>query len=73
MRQILAVAIVTELTEIRDAKGQHLGTAYPSSFIEEDIAIAKSRIAAKEPGLTTAQVLDYLRRLAEEEESPARL
>ena len=52
----------TENIEIRDRNGKHLGFA-TAGFTDEDIAIAKERMASDAPRYTTQQVLEYLRSL----------
>lgn len=51
-----------ERIEIRDRSGKHLGYV-SQGFTEEDIAIAKQRMASDEPRYTTKQVLDHLQSL----------
>tara|TARA_B100000749_G_C18131180_1_gene343937 strand:+ start:68 stop:283 length:216 start_codon:yes stop_codon:yes gene_type:complete len=48
-----------ERTEIRDRNGRH-SEYIAHGFTEEDIAIAKERMASDELRYTTKQVLDYL-------------
>ncbi len=48
--------------EIRDRMGRHLGYI-AHGFNEEDIAIAKQRMASDEPRYTTGQVLDHIHSL----------
>jgi hypothetical protein len=59
--------LITEATgtvEIRDARGKHLGYVLSAHVItNEDIAIAKERLASDAPRHTTQQVLDRLRSL----------
>lgn len=50
--------------EIRDASGRHLGYI-AQGFTDEDIALARQRLASSEPRYTTEQVLDHLRSLDE--------
>ena len=50
----------TESIEIRDRNGKHLGYV-AHGFTDEDIAVAKRRMASDEPRHTTQQVLDNLR------------
>ena len=57
-----------ETVELRDRRGNPLGTARPredAGFTDEDIAIAKRRLASDEPRYTTREVLDYLAFLEE--------
>ena len=55
----------TESIEIRDRSGKHLGYV-AHGFTEEDIAIAKQRMASDEPRYPTEQVLDHLRSLEQQ-------
>ena len=48
--------------EIRDRSGKHLGYV-AHGFTDEDIVIAKRRMASAEPRYSTRQVLDYLESL----------
>ena len=50
--------------EIRDRSGRHLGYV-AHEFTDEDIAIAKERIASAEPRYTTNQVLSRLESLGQ--------
>ena len=52
----------TECVEIRDGQGRHLGYV-AHGFTDEDVAIAKGRLASNEPRYTTQEVLDHLRSL----------
>lgn len=58
--KLLAQACGT--VEIRDSHGKQLGYVAPV-FTDEDIAIAKRRLASDEPRRTTQQVLERLRSL----------
>jgi hypothetical protein len=49
----------SESIEIRDRNGKHLGYV-AHGFTDEDIALAKQRMASDEPRYTTKQVLDHL-------------
>ena len=60
--QAKIIAQSAERIEIRDKQGKHLGYV-THGFTEEDIAIAKQRIASTEPRYTTQQVLEHLRSL----------
>ena len=51
--------------EIRDRNGKHLGYV-AHGFSDEEIAIAKERMASDEPRHTTREVLDHLRSLEQE-------
>lgn len=48
--------------EIRDRNGKHLGYV-AHGFSEEDIAIARQRMASDEPRYTTEEVLRHLQSL----------
>lgn len=52
----------SESIEIRDRSGKHLGYV-AHGFNDEDIVIAKQRMASDEPRYTTQQVLDHLESL----------
>ena len=57
--------IISEAPEnivIRDRNGRYLGYV-THDFTEEEIAIAKQRLASDEPRYTTEQVLEHLRSL----------
>ena len=54
-----------ESIEIRDRSGKHLGYV-AHGFTDEDIAIAKERMASDEPRFSTQQVLDHLESLEQE-------
>ena len=49
----------TDSIEIRDREGRHLGFV-AHGFTDEDIAIAKHRMASNESRYTTQQMLDHL-------------
>ncbi len=51
-----------ESIEIRDRNGRHLGYV-AHGFTEEDIAVAKQRMASDEPRYTTQQVLNHIQTL----------
>ena len=51
-----------ESIEIRDRSGKHLGYVAPG-FTDEDIAIAKQRLASDEARYTTQEVLDHIQSL----------
>lgn len=51
--------------EIRDRQGRCLGYV-AHGFTDEDIALAKKRLASDEPRFTTQQVLDHLRSLEQQ-------
>lgn len=61
-QQAKVIFEATESVEIRDRRGKHLGYV-AHGFTEEDIAIARRRIASDEPRYTTQEVLDHLRSL----------
>jgi len=61
-QQAKIISEATESVEIRDPRGRHLGYV-ARRFTDEDIAIAKRRLASDEPRYTTQQVLDHLRSL----------
>ncbi len=48
--------------EIRDRSGKHLGYV-AHGFTDEDVAIAKQRMASDEPRYTTQEVLDHIQSL----------
>ncbi len=54
-----------ESIEIRDLSGKHLGYV-AHGFTDEDIAIAKQRLASDEPRYTTQEVLDHIQSLEQE-------
>jgi hypothetical protein len=59
--QAKLIAEATDTVEIRDRRGKHLG--YVDHTTEEDIAIAKQRLASDGPRYTTHEVLEHLRSL----------
>jgi hypothetical protein len=61
-QQAKLIAEATESVEIRDPHGRHLGYV-AHGFADEDVAIAKQRMASDAPRYTTGQVLDHLRSL----------
>ncbi|HZW33280.1 MAG TPA: hypothetical protein VFF52_21360 [Isosphaeraceae bacterium] len=61
-QQARLISEATEGVEIRDPRGRHLGYVAPG-FTDEDLAIAKQRLASGEPRSTTREVLDHLRSL----------
>ena len=61
-QQAKVISEATENVEIRDPRGTHLGYV-AHGFTDEDIAIARQRIASAEPRYTTQEVLDHLRSL----------
>jgi len=64
-QQAKLISEATESVEIRDPRGKHLGYV-AHGFTDEDIAIARQRIASGEPRSTTKEVLDHLRSLGHE-------
>ena len=48
-----------ESIEIRDRRGKHLGYV-AHGFTDDDITIARQRMASGEPRYTTQQVLDHI-------------
>jgi hypothetical protein len=61
-QQAKLISEATGYVEIRDPQGRHIGYA-AQGFTEEDIAIAKQRMASDEDCHTTQEVLDHLRSL----------
>lgn len=64
--QARTLATAKDAVELRDRRGNPLGTVPPrsraeSGFTEEEIAETRRRLASDEPRLTTRQVLDRLR------------
>ncbi len=64
-QQVKLISEATESVEIRDLRGEHVGYV-AHGFTDEDIVIAKQRLASDEPRYTTQQVLDHLRSLEHE-------
>ena len=69
MVQVVATADQAKLfaeaggsVEIVDASGKRLGY-FARPFTDEDVRIAKERLASDEPRYTTAEVMDHLRQL----------
>ena len=60
--QAKIIAESAEGIEVRDRNGRHLGYVV-HGFTEEDILLAKQRLASDEPRHTTQQVLDHLQSL----------
>ena len=58
-QQAKIIAEATHGVEIRDRNGKHLGYV-AHGFTEEDLAIARHRLASGEPRRTTREVLDRL-------------
>jgi len=61
-QQARIISEATEDVEIRDPRRRHLGYV-AHGFTDEDIAIAKQRLASDGPRYTTQEVLDHLRSL----------
>jgi hypothetical protein len=61
-QQAKLISDATDSVEVRDAHGGHLGYL-ALGFTEEDISIAKHRMASEETRYTTEEVLDRLRSL----------
>jgi hypothetical protein len=61
-QQAKLIAEATDFVEIRDPRGKHLGYV-AHGFTNEDVAIARQRLASDAPRYPTHQVLDYLRSL----------
>jgi hypothetical protein len=61
-QQAKLISEATESVEIRDPRGKHLGYV-AHGFTNEDIAIARDRLASDETRYTTQVVLDYLQSL----------
>jgi hypothetical protein len=64
--QAKLLAEANESVEIVDANGKRLGY-FARPFTNEDISIAKERLASDEPRYTTEQVLEHLRKLESEQ------
>jgi len=58
-QQAKLISEATESVEIRDLRGRHLGYV-AHGFTDEDIAIAKDRLASHERRYTTQDVLEHL-------------
>jgi hypothetical protein len=69
-QQAKLISEAGESIEIRDLQGRLLGyvAQVAHGFTDEDIAIAKARLASNEARYTTREVLDHLQSL--ERESP---
>ena len=61
-QQAKLISEATDSVEIHDARGSHLGYV-AHAFTDEDVAIAKQRMASAEPRYSTQEVLDHLRSL----------
>jgi hypothetical protein len=64
-QQAKLITEATDSVEIRDLHGRHLGYVV-HEFSDEDIAIAKQRLAPGRPRYTTQEVLAHLRSLEQE-------
>ena len=60
--QAKVICEATDRVEIRDPRGKHLGFV-AHGISDEDIAVAKQRMASNEPRYTTQEVLEHLRTL----------
>jgi hypothetical protein len=60
--QAKLISEATDSVEIRDSRARHLGYV-AHVFTDEDIAVAKARLAADEPRYTTREVLEQLQSL----------
>jgi hypothetical protein len=60
--QARLIAESSQGVEIRDKQGKHLGFV-AHGFSNQDIALAKDRIASTQERFTTQEVLDYLQNL----------
>ena len=61
-QQAKLITETKETLEIRDPQGRHIGYL-AHLYTDEDIAIARQRLASGEPRYTTQEVLDHLRSL----------
>jgi hypothetical protein len=61
-QQAKLISEATDSVEIRDLQGRHLGYV-AHVFTDEDIAVAKARLASDEPRYTTREVLEHLQSL----------
>jgi hypothetical protein len=61
-QQVKLITETKDTLEIRDAQGRLLGYV-AHEFTDDDIAIAKQRLASAGPRYTTQEVLDHLRSL----------
>jgi hypothetical protein len=61
-QQAKLISEATESVEIRDLQGRHLGYV-AHGFTDEDISLAKDRLASDDPRHSTQQVLDHLQSL----------
>jgi hypothetical protein len=60
--QARIICAATGNVEIRDQHGNHLGYV-AHGFTNDDIAIARRRLASEEPRYTTKEVLEHLESL----------
>jgi hypothetical protein len=61
-QQAKLIAEATEGIEIRDPRGNHLGYVV-HGFSEDDVVIARERLASEALRFTTREVLDHLQSL----------
>ena len=61
-QQATLISEATESVEIRDQEGRRVGYV-AHGFTDEDVTLAKDRLASDEPRHTTQQVLDHLQSL----------
>jgi hypothetical protein len=64
-QQAKLISEATESVEIRDPRGRHIGYV-AHGFADEDMALAKQRMASDQPRYTTQEVLDHVRSLGHE-------
>jgi hypothetical protein len=64
-QQAKVISEATDSVEIRDIHGRHLGYV-AHDFTDEDIAIAKQRLASDRLHYSTQEVLAHLRSLEQE-------
>jgi hypothetical protein len=60
--QAKLISEATDRIEVYDAQGRCLGYV-THGFTEEDVAVARARLASSQPRYTTQEVLDHLRSL----------
>ncbi len=64
-QQAKLIAESQQYLEIRDRQGKHLGFV-AHGFTDEDLAIAKERLASDKPRLSTKETMDRLNALEAE-------
>ncbi len=64
-KQAKLISEATESIEIRDARGRHVGYV-AHGFADEDIAIAKKRLASNHPRYSAREVIEHLQSLERE-------